>query len=162
MSMTRIAMTTKLTLCLGPAFMPLGCDSGGGMAPPPGTLPSPVEDAARVLVHLDRSIMVGNYETHALALTSWRPSGIDKDAVFTIGARSCAPREGGKSVWGGASESYGPNDRQDCYDDCEFEWGKDTEKCNRKPKNERPACHSAALESGRSAGRTVTRSTRSE
>jgi hypothetical protein len=39
-----------------------------------------------------------------------------------------------------------PTNRQECYEDCEYQYGKDTERCNRKPKKDRPACHSKALE----------------
>lgn len=38
-----------------------------------------------------------------------------------------------------------PNNRQQCYEDCEYDYGKETEKCNRLPKKKRPECHSKAL-----------------
>lgn len=38
-----------------------------------------------------------------------------------------------------------PTNRHECYEDCDYQWGKDTEKCNRLPKNKRPECHSKAL-----------------
>lgn len=38
-----------------------------------------------------------------------------------------------------------PTNRQECYEECDYQYGKDTEKCKRLPKNKRPECYSKAL-----------------